>query len=66
MRLRLYGAIFGFLVGAFSQKGELAGAILYDAYTAQEGRVVHMIMSDNATPDNLSDDWLVDWEYLDN
>ena len=41
------------------------GAVLYDAYTARGGRVVHMIMSDNGTPNDLFDDWLVDWEYLD-
>ena len=67
MKLKIIGAFLGMLVGAFSRfyVTTAQGAELYDAYAARGGRVVHMIMSDNATPADLSDDWVVDWEYLD-
>lgn len=35
----------------------------YDAYRLQGLRVVHLIISDNGTPDDTDDDWIVDWEY---
>ena len=36
------------------------GAELYDAYDTA-GR--HLIISDNGTPADTDDDWIVDWEY---
>lgn len=27
-----------------------------------EGDTLHLIMSDNGTPDDYDDDWVVDWE----
>ena len=65
MKARAIGAIFGLIIGAFSRLTTADGAELYDAYTAHDGHVVHMIMSDNGTPRDLCDDWVVDWEYMD-
>lgn len=65
MKAKAIGAFFGMLIGAISRFGTDQGAEMYDAYAARNGRVVHMIMSDNATPGDMFDDWLVDWEYLD-
>lgn len=58
-------AILAALAARPVQYGEMDGAVIYDAYAARDGRVVHMIVSDNATPADMSDDWVVDWEYLD-
>lgn len=58
-------AILAALAARPVQSGELDGAQLYDAYTTRDGHTVHFIVSDNATPADQFDDWLVDWEYLD-
>lgn len=36
-----------------------SGAKVYDVW-ASPG--LHLMMSDNATPDDFDDDWVVDWE----
>lgn len=33
-----------------------------DCYSAYTPEGVHLIMSDNGTPDNLEDDFVCDWE----
>lgn len=36
-----------------------SGANVYDVWAAPG---LHLMMSDNATPDDFDDDWVIDWE----
>lgn len=36
-----------------------SGAGVYDVWAEPE---LHLMMSDNGTPDDFDDDWIIDWE----
>lgn len=51
------------ITAAGSQKTEADGAKLYDSFRAYDSYVIKYVMSDNGTPDDFFDDFIVDWEY---
>lgn len=66
MKRYVIGAFLGLVAigtGAFFRFHSPHVEGYYSAFCARDGRVVHMVMSDNGTPADMDDDWIVDWEY---
>lgn len=66
MKRKIFGAILGLTAmtaGAFLRFYSPHVDGFYGAYRLQGLRVVHLIISDNGTPADTDDDWIVDWEY---